>query len=397
VRTTGPAFHRDLDVLPDGRTALALQRPVTRRTRLEYRRNRLELRIGRKVRTLDFARHTFDSAAIDHDRRGRLIAAWAEPDGAGAVSTWIAGRGIQQIGAPGLRVTQLSLDVAADGYAVLAFGSYEGGIFVTRRLPRRDFSAAQMLSGQEPGFGLAAGVSSGGRAVVAWHRDRRITVRASDNFGPFGPLRTVELRTRARTLVAGTLELAITDEGRAVVAVSTREFGPGGPGEGELVAARVAAFDWSPRRPGPSPPRILSEEAVTTGGAEVLATGRAAIIAWTERVASNAPRTLRAVSWTARGPSRAHEYETRKLGIPVALTPARGQGAHVFYRVRGGRWYTVRLSHAGLFRNTTQVTPPSDFVLQIDVAGRGRRAAAAWTVRRGRTNASWRVQVARPR
>ena len=102
------------------------------------------------------------------------------------------------------------------------------------------------------------------------------------------------------------------------------------------------------------------------------------------------------MTWTKNGPGAAHTYRTRKLGTPVVLTAGPRGATDVFYRVGDGHWFTVRLGTNGLFSGMKGVTPASEAVTVLRAAATRRHSAAGWTVKTGRSNASWRVQIAHP-
>jgi hypothetical protein len=180
----------------------------------------------------------------------------------------------------------------------------------------------------------------------------------------------------------------LTNDGRAVVAVSSIELRSD---RVSVADRRVEAFEWKSSAPHPSAAATLSRGAAA-GGADVIARGKAAVIAWTQRP-KGAPRALWATRWTGKGLQRPNVYDTRALGSPVLLTAAPRGAVDTFYRAAGNRWFTVRLSAAGLYRGTTTVTPPGEEIDEIDVASAGSHAAASWTLG-GRIA---RVQLGRPR
>jgi hypothetical protein len=96
--------------------------------------------------------------------------------------------------------------------------------------------------------------------------------------------------------------------------------------------------------------------------------------------------------WAPTGIQRPNLYDTHNLDLPVLLTAAPKGGVDAYYEAGGQRWFTVRLSAAGLFTGTSPVTSPSLQIPLIEVAAEGARSIAAWTL--GRRNA--RVQVGRP-
>jgi hypothetical protein len=193
--------------------------------------------------------------------------------------------------------------------------------------------------------------------------------------------------------VPGAPDVVMTSTGRAVVAVSSFELRGSSPVPGQkpvVVDQRVEAFDWARKATRPSATATLSRGAAA-GTADVVAQGASALIAWTQQPPGG-PRALWVARWAPTGLQRPNLYDTHNLELPVLLTRAARGAVDVYYQAGGRRWFTVRLSAAGLFTGTASVTPPGEQVPLIDVAAEGSRTIAGWTV--GRRNA--RVQIARP-
>jgi hypothetical protein len=389
VVTAGPAFSRGVDMLPNGRAAILMQRAAGGS-------NRLELRIGGRTRLLDTSAHVFFATGIGHDAHGRLVVVWRRVlDGTIQVFAWTARGGREQVSNARKSVSHVSLSVARSGRAALAYQSPEG-VFVARGATAHGFEAPTAVapagtSAAQPGVA----VSSTGRLVVAWSDGKRIVVRAASGPGPFSSPQPVALRapTAGSTLVPGAPDVVITSTGRAVVVVSSFELRGSAPVPGQkpvIVDQRVEAFDWTRKAAHPSAAATLSRGAAA-GTADVVAQGASALIAWTQQPPGG-PRALWVARWTPPGLQRPNLYDTHNLGLPVLLVPAPRGGVDAYYEAGGARWFTVRLSAAGLFTGTSSVTPPSQQIPLIDVAAEGARAIAGWTI--GRRNA--RVQVARP-
>jgi hypothetical protein len=381
IGAAGTSFSHAVDVLPNGRTAVLLQRG-------EGNSNRLELRVGGRVRVLDRgAGGGFGNADIQHDARGRLVVTWGRVLQAPRAFVWTEAAGRTEISGSSAAV---SLAVAANGRAAIAYSS-PGGAFVVRRSSGGRFGSAEPVAaaGSQPGR-PGIDVTSRGRVVVAWSVDRRVLARSANGPAAFGPAEIVQLRAPAAgtTLVAGDPEVALTSDDRAVVAVSSNEVRTDTV---DVVDRRIEAFEWKRTAQHPSAAATLSRGA-KAGAADLVASGQAAVIAWTQRP-KGAPRSLWAARWTRKGLQRPNVYDTRALGSPVLLTAAPRGGIDAFYRAGGRRWFTVRLAATGLYRGTSTVTPPGAEVEQIDVAAAGGNTAAAWTI--GRRSRSL-VQVARP-
>ena len=373
IRTSNPAYSRGVDVLPNGRTAVLVERAIGRA-------RHLELRSGGRTRLLDSAARGFTSADLQHDSGGRLVVIWTRFTG--QLFAWTAAAGREQIATAG---ADPSLTVAPGGRAAIAYA--QGGAFVVRGSLRSGFGKSESVGASTATAVPAVGVNASGRIVIAWvQSDGLIALRSAAGRARFGPAQLVPLRERdAGTVVLGQLpKVAITGDGRAIIVVySVLGRGP------TVVDARVEAFDWAARAARPSAAATLSRGAAA-GDADVVATGASAVIAWTQR-APGAPRALWATRWTAKGPQRPNVYDTRALGSATLLAPASKGGANVFYRASGERWFTVHLSAAGLYSGTSVVTPSGEQVGTIDVAAAGRRLAASWTA-----GPPARVEVARP-
>ncbi len=386
VATPGPSLSRGVDVLPNGRAVVLLQRRAGGQ-------NRLELRIGRTTRMLDGTARSFLSTDIQHDRRGRLAVVWRRiVDGQIQAFAWTARGGRQQVSAERQSVGHVSLSIAPNGRAALAYSS-PVGVFLARGASGAGFGAPTAIGAGTPTLLPDVAVSSGERVVVAWSDGKRVLVRVARQ-GVLGVTYVVSLRPAAagNTLVPGVPRVVITSGGRAVVAVSSSELrGPSpAPGATPVVAdRRVEAFDWPRAAPRPSAVATLSRGAAA-GDAEIVAHGQSAVIAWTQRP-QGAPRSLWTTRWTRAGLQRPNVYDTRMLDLPVVLTPA-PRGAVDAYYSTAQRWFTVRLSAAGLYRGTSTVTGPGTQVPLIDAAAAGPHAAASWTVGGPGTY----VQLARP-
>jgi hypothetical protein len=393
VPTRSAAFLRGLDVLADGRTVVLLER---RSGRL----NRLELRIGGgRMVTIDSSRHTFLDTAVEHYGKDRLLVAWRRlTDDSGKVQAfwWASGSGRNQAGPASASISHLELDAASDGSAILALKTTHE-IFAVRRNAGGSFGAPQLVSEVAGSAGYPnAAVASGGRTVVAWGESDTVVARVADRGRGFGPAATVHLRppSGGHTLVTGFPRVATTADRRAVVVVTSAELSsvPQPEGTPVLTGIRVEAFDWPARAASPSAARLLS--GAQPGTAEVLSGRDKAVIAWTEL--ESEARILRTVSWTGSEPGQARTYRTRNLGIPVVFAAAPHGATDVLYRVGGGHWFTVHLGASGRFSGTTAVTPPGESVTVLAAAAARGHSAAGWTVKTGRSNASWRVQIARP-
>jgi hypothetical protein len=384
ITAQGATASRGVDVLPNGRTALLLQRRAGGQ-------NRLELRIDDSTRLLDSSPHAFLSSYLGHDARGRLVVVWRRIAGPAIQAfAWTQRTGRQQVTAARTSVSDLSLSVAANGRAALAYYTADG-ISLARGASSRGFGAAAGVASVSAHPGIA--VSSSGRLVVAWCDGRRVLLRAAGGAGALGAVQVVRLRAPAagNTLAAGAPEVAITNAGRAVVVVSSSELrGTPAPGTTPVVTdRRVEALEWPRKAARPGAVATLSRGA-SAGDADAVAYGSSAAIAWTQRP-TGAPRSLWIARWTPRGLQRPNVYDTRMLDSPVLLTPAPRGAVDAFYST-ARRWFTVRLRADGLYRGTSTVTPPGVQVATIDVASAGRFAAAAWTVRDRGTYA----QLARP-
>jgi hypothetical protein len=384
IAAPGPAFSLGVDVLPRGRTAVLLQRAAGASSRLE-------LRVGGRTRLLDTAAHPFLSTDVKHDARGRLVVVWRRvAAGTSQVFAWTPKGGRQQVSAARKDVSHVSLSVAANGRAALAYWSPEG-IFVARGAAGHAFSAA---SGVAPGGTFEArpgiAVASGGRLVVAWSDGKRIVARATKGTGPFGSAQPVALRapSAGSSLVAGAPKVVMTTESRAVVVVTSSELRGGPPAS--IADRRVEAFDWPTASARPSAAATFSRGA-EAGDAGLVAQGASAVIGWTERP-RGAPRALWVTRWASKGLQRPNLYDTHGLGLPVLLTLAPKGAIDVFYQAGGQRWFTVRLTATGLYGGTATVTPPGERVPLIAVAAEGSTVIAGWTV--GKRSA--RVQIARP-
>jgi hypothetical protein len=375
----GAAVSRAVDVLPNGHTALLVQRRVGQVTQLE-------LRTGRRVRVLDRSSSGFAYAALRHDAHRRLIAIWVRPldQATPTVFAWTTARGVQQVsGAGGAAAPDLA--VAPGGRSALAY-STQDGVFVARGSITRGFTKTDRAGSQASNPGIA--VTSGGRAVVAWSDgDGGILTRAASGSGPFGPMQDVQLRAplQGATLSPGSPKVVMTGGGRAVICVSSDELV-----NRRVVDRRVEAFDWPARAAHPSGAATLSRGAAA-GVADIVTQGTSAAIAWTQR-SKGSPRALWVARWTVKGIQRPNLYDTRALGSPVLLSSAPSGALDLFYRAAGAHWFTVRLSQPGRFTGTSLVTPPGDAVHAIDVASAGNRVVAAWTSPGGRS----RVQLATP-
>src|SRR4051794_37558508 len=355
----GAAFSRGVAVLPNGHTAVLLQRR-------SKGRNRLELRVGATVRTLDIAAGNFDSPHIAHDSHSGLVVAWRRllDPGAAQAFAWTSKGGRQQVSAVQKSVRDVSLAVAGNGRAVLGFVSNDG-LFVSRRSPGSGFAPQESLA-QTGSFASGPGVAvtRRGRIVAAWLRGAGVVARAASGAAPFGAAQTVALRPAAAgaTLVGGPPKVVITSQGRAVVVVSSYELRRTAVAP-LFVDQRVEAFDWPASAARPSAAATLSRSA-SAGVADVVTQGGSAVIAWTQRAPSS-PRELWATTWTAKGVQRPRVYDTHALGAPVLLAPGRHGAVNVFYRAGGPRWFTVRLTAAGLYVGTSNVTPPGEAVALI--------------------------------
>lgn len=389
VVTSGAASSRGVDMLPNGRAAILLQRAAGVS-------NRLELRVGGRTRLIDTSSHSFLGTDIRHDSHGRLVIVWRRVLG-GAIQAfaWTPRGGRQQVSDARKSVNSLSLSVAPSGRAALAYRSPEG-VFVARGASAHGFEAPTTVApagtfSAQPGVA----VSSAGRVVVAWSDGKRILVRAASGPGPFSLPQAAALRPPAggNTLVPGVPAVAMTTTGRAVVVVSSfelRESSPAPAGKPVVVDQRVEAFDWARKAARPSAAATLSRGAAA-GTAAVVAQGPSAVIAWTQQPPGG-PRALWVARWTPTGLQRPNLYDTHNLELPVLLTTAPQGAVDAYYQAGGQRWFTVRLSAAGLFTGTSSVTPPGQQIPLIDIAAEGSRSIAGWTV--GKRNA--RVQVARP-
>jgi hypothetical protein len=386
VATPGPAVNRGVDVLPNGRTAVLLQRGAGGS-------NRLELRAGGRTRLLDTSSHAFLGTAIRHDAHGRFVVAWRRVlEGTTQAFAWTPRGGRQQVSGVRKSVQHVSLSVAASGRGALAYWSPDG-VFVARAAPGRGFDTPATVApsgtfAAQPGIG----VSSGGRVIVAWSDGKRILGRVANGQGPFGPPQPVALRPPAagNTLLPGVPRVVITSRGRAVVAVSSYELRGSAPATPVVADQRVEAFDWPRTAIRPSAAATLSRGAAA-GSADIAAQGASAVIAWTQRP-PGAPRALWATRWTSKGLQRPNLYDTHDLGLPVQLTLAPRGGIDAFYQAGPQRWFTVRLNATGLYSGTASVTPAGQQVALIGVASEGAHSVAGWTV--GKRGA--RAQLAHP-
>jgi hypothetical protein len=383
VATSGPALSRGIDVLPSGKTVVLLQRA-------SGGLNRLELRTGGRTRLLDRSPSVFLDTDAQHDAHGRLVVTWRRSlQGGGALQAfaWTPKGGKQQVSANQNGVNAVSLSVALSGRAAIAYRATES-IFVARRAPGGAFQRPETVAAAGADALLPAiGVTSGARIVVAWTDGRRILLRAALGTRPFGPAQLVALRQPdpGATLVTGAPKLVLTDDGRAVVAVSSAEL------RGlSVIDRRVEAFEWTATASHPSATATLSRGAAA-GVVDAVATGNTVAIGWTQR-SPRSPRALWITRWTKKGIQRPNVYDTRALESPVLLTRAPRGGVDAFYSAGGQRWFTVRLRAAGLYRSTSSVTPPGERVATVDVAATGRHVAAGWTSRDGTS----RVRLARP-
>jgi hypothetical protein len=386
----GAALSRGVDVLPNGRTAVLLQRRSSGR-------NRLELRVGGSVRTLDLSSGSFDSTHLGHDSNGRLVVAWRRllNPGVAQAFAWTSRGGRQQVSAVQKSVTDVTLAVAGNGRAVLGFVAADG-VFVSRRSPGSGFAPAESLADAGTfASGPGVAVTRRGRIVAAWLRGAGVVARSASGAAPFGAAQAVALRPAAAgaTLVGGPPRVVITSQSRAVVVVSSYELRRTAVTP-LFVDQRVEAFDWPASAAHPSASATLSRSA-SAGVADVVAQGSSAVIAWTQK-AQSSPRELWATTWTAKGVQRPQIYNTRALAAPVVLTAAAGSAVNVFYRAGGPRWFNVRLSAAGRYSGTANVTPAGEGVALIYAAASGNHVAASWHAQLGPTAGSRRVQVARP-
>jgi hypothetical protein len=367
-----------VDVLPNGRIALLLQHRLNGG-------NRLELRAGGRTRLLDRSPRSFLDGDVQHDARGRLVVAWRRILEGGGVQAfaWTATGGRQQVSDGRKAVGGLSLSVAPNSRAALTYGSADG-VFVSRRPPGSGFQPPEAVA--PAGTYLATpgiGVSRRGRVVVAWTDGPRLLARAAAGAAPFGMTQPVALRppTSGNDLLPGAPKVTITTDGRAVVVVPTFEVRPGAPRDlvRTVTDTRVEAFDWAPADTRPSIAVTLSRGAAA-GPPDLVRVGKSAAIAWTQRP-KGLPRALWITRWTPGGIQKPNVYDTHALDLPVLLTRAPRGAVDAFYGTGAQRWFTVRLSGAGLYRETSAVTPAGERVAAIDAAGAGRRAVAAWTFR----------------
>ena len=339
----------------------------------------------------------FDSTHIGHDSHGRLLIAWRRllVPGAAQAFAWTSKSGRQQVSAVQKSVTDVSLAIAGNGRAALGFVSNDG-LFVARRSPGSAFAAPESLA--QPGTfasGPGVAVTRRGRVVAAWLRGTGVVARAAEGAAPFGPAQTVALRPAGRG----------HDAGRGPAEGRHHEPGAGGGGRLLLRAPpdRGRAAVRGPARGGV---RLARARRAPVGGGDALAKrlrgrggrGRTGSLG-RDRVdatgAVGAPGAL-GDDVDDEGRPATPVYNTHALAAPVVLTPGPGAAVNVFYRAGGPRWFTVRLTAAGLYAGTSNVTPAGQAVALIYAASTGNRAAAAWHAQLGSSAGSRRVQVARP-
>jgi hypothetical protein len=366
-------------VLPSGRIVLLVQHRLNGI-------NRLELRVGGRARLLDTSTHSFLDADVQHDASGRLVVAWRRilEGGQVQVFAWTPSGGRQQVSNGRTNVGGLSLSIAPNSRAALAYASPEG-VFVARRPPGSGgFQGPEAVAPAgtyttAPGVG----VSLRGRVVVAWSDGPRLLARAAAGAAPFGTTQPVALRPAAagNVLLVGAPKVVTASDGRAVAVAPTFEVRPGAPNAlvRTVTDSRVEAFDWGATDARPSIPITLSR-AAAAGPPDLVAVGKSVAIAWTQRP-KGLPRALWITRWTPAGIQKPNVYDTHGLDLPVLLTRAPKGAVDAFYTTGAARWFTVRLGAAGLYRGTSPVTPPGERVAAIDAAAAGRSAVAAWTFR----------------
>jgi hypothetical protein len=277
--------------------------------------------------------------------------------------------------------------VAPSGRAALAWWSLSG-ISLARGTASSGFGKPEAVDTPRLPAPPGVGVSDAGRVVVAWiGAGANLELRAAGRSAALGPKQVVVLRAAApgSPLVRRQPKVVTTSDGRAVVVVAS------GTGAADKARdSRVEAVDWPASATAPSSAATLSR-AAGSGEADVVAQGASAAIAWTQRP-TGVRRSLWITRWTRGGLRRPDVYDTHALGLPVQLVTARRGALDAFYRAGRARWFTVRLSAAGLYGRTSAVTPATEKVGTIDVASSGRHAAAAWTIRKPRSH----VELARP-
>jgi hypothetical protein len=379
VRTAGPAVSRAVDLLPNGRTAVLVQRRVGRA-------KHLELLSGGRTRLLDSSSRGFLNADVQHDARGRLVVIWVRylEGPTPHVFAWTAAGGRQKIS--GTTTALATLAVSAGGRAAIAYWSLEG-TFVARGTTGEGFKNAENVD-PAAGYPVPPGiaVTGKGRIVVAWIAGQsQLVLRRADPGASFGPLQVAQLRPReaGNTILRDNPRVVTTGDGRAVVVVQTVE------GRAQTILdSRVEALEWRVAAAHPSAAATLSRGAAA-GAPAIVAQGATAVIGWTQRP-KGAPRSLWTARWTAKALQKPNIYDTHALASPLLLTAARNGAVDAFYRAGGPRWFTVRLSAAGRYNGTTVVTPPGEPVALIHVAEAGPHLAALWS------SGPQRTRLARP-
>jgi hypothetical protein len=383
VATGGPAVVADVDGLPNGSVATLLERR-------SGGASRLELWIGSRRTPIatSAAGHSF-GARMGHDRRGRVVVAWATipgPTGARQAYAWTAAHGAQQLTSGADSVSMADVAVAPDGRAaIVAVGTGRSGSAIARGSTTGGFSAARPIGARGAGFPTLLGLADDATVTVAWRDGRGVGLARAAWGASFGAPVHVPIAH------VDEMAMAVTRSGRAVVAVkqTTRQL------TGEYARA-ASAFTWAPGAAAPSASVRLSQG--QAGTPATLAVGDRAFVVWRQaRTTRAAPATLGAAVFAPGAAT-----PTTRLTVPgrggaggplgsIALAPS-GTGVRPYFRV-GSAVHTTHVDAAGRVSGTFVAVGPSERPAYV-LAAEARGPVIAWNRYEGGNR--FHIRIARP-
>jgi hypothetical protein len=387
VATGGPAFADDVDGLPNGSVATLLERRSGRSSRLELWIGSRRTRIATSP-----TGHSF-GARMGHDRRGRIVVAWATipgRTGARQAYAWTAARGVQRLTSGTRSVVDADVAVAPDGRAAIVAPQTgkSGGGTIARGSTTGGFTTTQPIGSGDVGFPSFVGIADDATVTVGWTDGRDVGLTRAAWGAPFGAAVHVPVDH------LDDMTMTVTGAGRAVVAVKQTALRLDGSSTRD-----VSAFTWDPGTAAPGPPVRLSQGQAGTPAA--LAVGDRAFVVWRQaRTTRSSPATLGAAVFApgATAPSTRLTVPGRGgAGGPlgsIALAPS-GTGVRPYFRV-GGSIHSTHVSASGRVSGTSVALGPAERAPFVSAAEADGRPVVVWTRQMFDGNAGYRIRIARP-
>jgi hypothetical protein len=386
VATGGSAFADGVDGLPNGSVATLLERR-------SGRSSRLELWIGSRHTLVATSPngHSF-GARMGHDRRGRIVVAWATipgHTGARQAYAWTAAHGVQRLTSGTRSVVDADVAVAPDGRAAIVAPQTgdSGGGAIARGSTTGGF-AAQPIGSGDVGFPSFVGIADDATVTVGWTDRRGVGLARAAWGAPFGAAVHVPVDHLDDTT------MTVTGAGRAVVAVKQTALQLDGS-----FTRDVSAFTWDPGAAAPTAPIRLSQGQAGTPAAQ--AVGDRAFVVWRQaRTTRSAPATLGAAVFApgAAAPSTRLTVPGRggaggPLGA-IALAPS-GTGVRPYFSV-GGSVHSTHVSASGRVSGTSVALGPAEGRPRVSAAEADGRPVVVWSRYHFEGKPGFRIRIARP-